>query len=296
MLNKLKVINRSIKEHPVGRYDKFNSWKRFLKWQLSQLLFPTQVVYSFVGKSKLFVEKGMASATGNIYFGLNDFAEMGFLLQFVKQEDIFFDLGANVGVYSILASVNVGARSIALEPVQKTFNRLCFNIKINEAEDKIIPLLAGIADKPGVLNFTSSFDTENYVTFDKNMADVCHVPVVTLDALTEKYGMPSLIKMDVEGFEGYALDGGHRTLSDPTVKAILIEINGSSLRYGISNEKIINQLKGKGFMPYRYDPRSKEIALLKGNLPDNVLFLRDEAFVKERLAASPKYKILDYII
>ena len=121
MLNKLKVVHRSIKEHPVGQHDKFNSWKRFLKWQLSQLLFPSQVVYGFVGKSKLSIERGMSGATGNIYFGLNDFAEMGFLLHYVKQDDIFFDLGANVGVYSILASVNAGARSIALEPVKETF-------------------------------------------------------------------------------------------------------------------------------------------------------------------------------
>ena len=41
--------------------------------------------------------KGMTGASGNIYFGLHEFEEMGFLLHFLREEDLFIDIGAYIG-------------------------------------------------------------------------------------------------------------------------------------------------------------------------------------------------------
>ena len=296
MLSKLKILHRSIKEHPVGQKNTLSVWKRVLRWQLGQKIFPANVVYDFVEGSKLYVEKGMSGATGNIYFGLNDFEEMCLLLHFLRKEDVFFDLGANVGVYSVLASVNAGAKSIAVEPVQATFDKLYLNIKINNAEDKIVPLLVGIADTAGELKFTNNFATENRVINDVNATNVTTVPVLTLDKLMNDYGIPSLIKMDIEGYESHALAGGKDLLATQDLKVIFIEVMGSALRYGIDNEKIISQLTSYGFRPYRYRPDSKEFVPITGSYPDNIIFMRDIEFVKARVNASAAFKILNYTV
>jgi hypothetical protein len=55
--------------------------------------------------------------TGNLYAGLHEFSEMGFLLHLLRQNDLFVDVGANLGSYTVLASAVCQARNIAFEPV-----------------------------------------------------------------------------------------------------------------------------------------------------------------------------------
>ncbi|MEJ7626598.1 MAG: FkbM family methyltransferase [Ferruginibacter sp.] len=76
----------------------------------------------------------MAGATGNIYMGLHEFPDMGFLLHFLRSEDLFFDIGSNIGSYTILASGQVGAKTFAFEPVPSTFSALHKNILANNLE------------------------------------------------------------------------------------------------------------------------------------------------------------------
>ena len=54
-------------------------------------------------------------ATGNLYVGLHEFEEMAFLLHFLRRGDLFADVDANVGSYTILAAVAVGTEAIAFE-------------------------------------------------------------------------------------------------------------------------------------------------------------------------------------
>lgn len=74
----------------------------------------------------------MTGATGNIYTGLHEFIDMAFCLHLLRPGDLFIDVGANVGSYTILASKVVGANSFTLEPVPETFKRLKRNININD--------------------------------------------------------------------------------------------------------------------------------------------------------------------
>ncbi len=59
----------------------------------------------------------MTGATGNIYAGLHEFDDMAFFLHLLRPEDMFADVGSNIGSYTILASGVVGAKSVAFEPV-----------------------------------------------------------------------------------------------------------------------------------------------------------------------------------
>jgi predicted RNA methylase len=77
----------------------------------------------------------MTGATGNIYAGLHDFHEMALLLHFLRPCDVFVDIGANVGAYSVLASGVVGAKTFAFEPVPQTFACLRDNVRMNDLQD-----------------------------------------------------------------------------------------------------------------------------------------------------------------
>src|ERR1700761_268360 len=95
---------RFIYSHPLNRNNKLKSIFRFLKWQINIRLNPYPIIYTYTEKAKLIVKKGMTGATGNMYCGLHEYNEMAFLLHLLREDDLFIDIGANIGSYTVLAS------------------------------------------------------------------------------------------------------------------------------------------------------------------------------------------------
>src|SRR6185295_2090869 len=95
------------------------AWRRFLAWQISSRLLP-EVVVPWVHGLRLGARRGMTGATGNIYAGLHEFHDMMLLLHFLRPGDIFLDMGANIGSYSLLAAGVAGATAHAFEPDPQT--------------------------------------------------------------------------------------------------------------------------------------------------------------------------------
>jgi FkbM family methyltransferase len=297
-MSNLISILRYIVRHPLASKKKLYAITRFFRWQFSQTLWKRPVPYILVEKSMLIVQKGMTGATGNIYTGLLEFEDMGFLLHVLREDDVFGDIGANVGVYSILASVNAGARTIALEPVPQTFSYLCRNISVNNANHKITALQAGVGNRQEELLFSSGLDTVNHVlTAEEKAANLpaVRVPVNTIDEFF-KDDCPVLLKMDVEGFEWPALQGAGNIISNNMLKAIIVEINGSGSRYGTADDSIHDFLVKYSFSPYRYDPFSRSITALTQYGPYNTIYIRDIEWAKQRVASSRKYEVFGVLI
>ena len=101
----------------------------------------------------------MSGATGNLYCGLHEFYDMAFLLHFLRKEDLFVDVGANIGSYTILASAHIGASVISIEPVRKTFDHLATNVLLNNVYGKVELVNSAVGSKNGVIEFTSELDT-----------------------------------------------------------------------------------------------------------------------------------------
>ena len=99
--------------HPLNRGHKLTSILRYVKWQIGSRLVPGAVVFEWINGSKFIVRNGATGLTGNIYTGLHEFSDMGFLLHVLRPADLFVDIGANVGSYTILACSAIGARGIA---------------------------------------------------------------------------------------------------------------------------------------------------------------------------------------
>ena len=276
--------------HPFNSDNKINAIINFFKWQLSCLLNPYPIIYNFTENSKLIITKGLAGATGNLYCGLMEYNEMGFLLHFLKPADTFVDIGANIGSYTILASSQVKANSISIEPLQETFKKLIDNILINKVEQNVKAFNIGLGSEIGKIHFTQSLDTINHVA-TKEEIDTIEVKIDTLDNLLMNEQCPSLIKIDVEGYENEVINGAEKILENQSLKAIIIELNGSGSRYGYDDENIHLKLLQYGFKPYCYNPKGKELKALKTFGNHNTLYLRDVNFIEERIKSSKRIKV-----
>jgi len=269
-----------IAKHPLTRSNPLAGFVRFAEWQIRARL-QQEVEVPWIGGSKLIVTKGMTGATGNIYCGLHEFADMAFLLHLLRPGDLFLDIGANVGSYTILASAVVGAQTIAAEPDPYTMLALRRNIAINQIDNRVTAVESAIGDAPGIINFTSGLDTMNHIAAgsDRNTREV---EVKTLDELTKDKD-PVFIKLDVEGFEEGVISGASETLSNPSLVAVATE-NGS--------EAVIGPLKAAGFTQFFYDPFHRVVTKAPIHAQSNALFVRNMEFVQRRLRESPAYLVL----
>jgi FkbM family methyltransferase len=274
----------------MNKNKKIHSLINYFKWQINCRINDFPIIYTFTSNSKLIVYKGMAAATGNYYCGLMEFNDMAFLLHFLREEDLFIDVGANIGSYTILASGEIGSKSISVEPIPSTFKSLEDNIQINKLSSKVKALNIGLSSTAGSLKFTKSMDSVNHVATDADI-DIIDVYIDTLDNILLLESAPSIIKIDVEGFETEVLLGAKNTLKADNLKAIIIELNGSGQRYGYDEIKIHEMLLDYGFMTYSYDPFTRKLSVATeiGNL--NTIYLRDFEFVEKRINSQREISI-----
>ena len=142
---------------------------------------------------------------------------VGFYRALLPSGALVFDVGANVGKFAeVFASV--GGRVVAVEP-----NSDCMrHIQICYTGQKVEAIQAAVGPRNGlaVLNLSDERDDisslsqefmgvleREHPEYKGTWAKRVTVPVITLDALIERYGIPDFIKIDVEGFEEFVLDG-----------------------------------------------------------------------------------------
>ena len=297
-MGKIKRTFGFIATHPISKRHVLKSLYRFLLWQLQTGFAPTRLfVKRFAGPVKFYARKGLTGVTGNIYAGLHDFNEMAFLLHFLREGDVFFDIGANVGSYTLLASGLSKVKSVALEPVSSTFDLLVKNIALNGLQDKVTAIHAAAGATQGSIYFTSGNDTTNHALAANETGEqaTIEVKLTSIDSLTCSQ-IPRLAKIDVEGFETEVLRGMHQTLESKVLKAIIIELNGSGGRYGFDEKAIHQLLLDKQFNPYSYDPFTRVLSPLPSYGTHNTIYCRDLAFINNRLQSARAIKIMGEVI
>ena len=284
-------IVKNIIQHPMNRNAPMSALWRFFKWQIVTKIMGYPVVFPFVGKSVLIIEKGMAGATGNIYNGLHEHNDMLFAIHFLRDDDLFIDVGANVGVYTVLAAAQCGAQVISFEPVPETYRHLKRNVLVNDIHERVLLINKAAAGEVKSVYFTSTLDAGNHVLLQEDSIQEQKIKIdcTTLDLVTSR--IPSLIKIDVEGFETEVIKGADKILSGPELKAIIIELNGSGKRYGYNEENIHDKLLSCGFLPYFYNSFNRKLVLLEHWGTHNSIYIRDLAFVENRIKSAPRIRI-----
>jgi FkbM family methyltransferase len=294
MMNVLRSLN-FITRHPLNRAEPLRAIGRFFAWQLATRLLPHAVAVPFVDHTRLLVRRGMTGATGNVYCGLHEFEDMSFVLHALRPEDLFVDVGANVGTYTVLAAGAVGCRCMAFEPVRSVYEALLENVRLNDLASRVEARNEGVGEELGTIAFTTDLDTINHVAVDADRSRaVATVPVTTLDAALRGEA-PAVVKIDVEGFEARVLTGGDLTLRSSGVLALLLELNGSGVRYGSDENELHEKVLRYGFFPARYEPLSRKLSTvdLRRNPAGNTLYVRSIEQMQARVAAAPQFSVRD---
>jgi FkbM family methyltransferase len=233
----------------------------------------------------------MSGATGNLYCGLHEFSDMGFLLHFLRKDDLFCDIGANIGSYTVLSAAHIGAQTFSFEPVPATYEHLLNNIYINRVNNLAKPHNIALGSQKGTVDFTSTLDSMNHVAAPGDTNKIT-VEISTLDDVLGDR-LPALLKIDVEGFETEVIKGAAGTLNRKELKAIIIELNNSGARYGYDDSKIHETFISSGFEPYLYDPLTRKLTKAASFGFHNTIYIRDIDFVTDRLKNAPPFKVLN---
>ena len=277
-------------EHPLLRGRPWLGLGRFAWWQLVSRLRRGRHRHAWVGGSQLWLRSGWGGLTGNYYAGLHEFEDMAFLLHLLRPEDLFVDVGANMGSYTVLARGACAARTVSYEPVPATFGRLRDNLELNGALDARSRLVnAAVGARAGRVRMSQHEDAMNHVA-RPGETSALEVPVVALD--DDLPEAPLLLKVDVEGFETEVFAGAARLLADPALRAIVVELNGLCARYGYDERALHARLVQAGFAPFAYDPFTRRLRPLEQPGPHNTLYLRDRPFLEARLRAAAPVTVL----
>lgn len=285
---------RAILSHPLSRGRRLGALFTAFRFQLRTVVakLPQRIVW--IDECHLAVGKGDYSLTPSVYFGLSEFEEQGFLLHVARPEDLFIDVGANLGGWTVLASGAVGCETIAIEPVRGTFDRLVRQIESNELGGKVLALQIGLSEFEGELSFTKDFGTTNHVVRTGESGSHETVNVQRLDNLGITRGRKVHLKIDTEGFEMNVLRSGERLLESGDVFTVVVETNDYGRNYGHSNDDIHFLLSRLGFVRARYDPLTREIMEWDGvgfSYSDNSLYVSDLESAQESVRESKSYKL-----
>jgi FkbM family methyltransferase len=279
-LFRLPATLRFILSHPLNRDRRLAALAGFLGWQVASRL-RSEIEFRWINGATLRLSRGMTGATGNVYCGLHEFVEMAFVLHLLRAQDLFLDIGANIGSYTILASRLCRAQTIAFEPDPQAASRLERNIDANDIAALATVHRIALGQYDGEITLTAGLDTMNRVAMAGDER-VQIVPVRRLDGICDGV-KPTLMKLDVEGYEGEVLTGAAAVLASPSLLAVQSELR---------DENVDSLLGSFGFQPVFYDPFTRRIARRPfGYQIANMLYVRDLAAVQERIATAPRRQV-----
>ena len=107
----------------------------------------------------------MVGETCNHYFGLREFKEIGFLLHFLRQDELFIDIGTNVGSCTVLAAAVGQARVVAVKPTSSTFLPLLDKANVNALGHLVRAFYISLGASESRLHFFVKLGAENHVVF-----------------------------------------------------------------------------------------------------------------------------------
>ncbi|MEA2013004.1 MAG: FkbM family methyltransferase [Verrucomicrobiota bacterium] len=171
------------------------------------------------------------------------------MLSFIKAGDTIIDVGANIGTTVIPSALATGKTGVVLafEAHPETFEFLRGNIKLNNLKN-VTAFNFALGEKEGDATISDiDDDDQNHVMRDKNGKLVKLAP---LDNFTKKLEIINLLKIDVEGYELFVLQGAEETLKK--TKIVNIEISEKHFaKFGYSCSDVINLLASYNFECFR---------------------------------------------
>lgn len=184
----------------------------------------------FILQGKLKGKKWIKGSGVNGYWlGSYEPAQVKLFESEIKKGNVFFDIGANVGFYSLLAAeiVGSGGKIFSFEPSLENFNFLKKHIMINGYEN-IFPFQVAVSRKIGVSFFDEAFNRAQGKLAEKGKIKINTISIDEwIDSM--KLPIPDVIKIDVEGAEALVLKGAEFTLKKYQ-PIIFLSIHGEQVK------------------------------------------------------------------
>ncbi|MBI4924713.1 MAG: FkbM family methyltransferase [Bdellovibrio sp.] len=176
----------------------------------------------------------------------------------LKSGSTIFDLGAHQGVIACILGNIIGnnGQIIAVEANPKNVEIAKKNINANKLAEVIFPIHAAVAAHNGFLFFNENFNGQ--VCNNGNRLGKTQVPAIAIDSLTEKYGRPDIVVIDIEGYECSALNGATQTLKFLPDFFIEVHSHQELSKYGGSVSQLLNFFPDDKFeiLLWNYDKSS----------------------------------------
>ena len=275
--------------HPANRHRRVRALALAAFWQVWKRVVRQPLTIRYHG-FRLPCHPGSRLASAAVYFGTwPDYWEMRFVRDYLRAGDRFVDVGANIGLYSLLAAsvVGPGGRVVAFEPGREPAARLHETLVLNRFGN-IELVRSAVGEQPGDLVFDAGDEDATAHVSEKTGSPGERVPVVRLDEVLDDRPY-AMAKFDIEGYEPFALRGMRRLLAVGNPPVFLIEAAGYSKRYGIETHDLMREIESWHYRPMIYDPDTHQLcpapAHWESGLP-NVLCVFEGArdFVAGRLA------------
>jgi FkbM family methyltransferase len=198
-----------------------------------------------------------------------DKPEVKAITKLVNPGDVAFDVGANVGRYSVLLSRLCGpsGRIWSFEPVPETYWGLRETLTLNRCEN-VMPVQSAICEKTGLMEMNlfepefSEWNTRGKPSMITAQGErisptqTLSLPCQTLDNFCQAQHIDRInfLKVDVEGFEQLVFAGAHILLEERRVDYICFEISKEPLKgAGFESREVFKFLERDGYSAYRFD-------------------------------------------
>ena len=238
-----KNVMKFVWEHPSNEGERTRALLRAAGFQARGRVLHRRTLARLGERSVIWADLHRSGASRAVYANPPDHDEMLTWRNGLRPGDLFVDVGANVGSYTIWAA-ELGAEVIALEPANDTFALLEENVALNDYPIKTIRAAAGAT--PGTARFTSGRDCVNRLDPD----GIAEIAVITIDSIIGNRTVAGM-KVDVEGFEIDVLRGCEQALSEHRVRLIQLEWNSTSMQaVGTDREPVADLLAKHDYSLY----------------------------------------------
>jgi FkbM family methyltransferase len=187
-----------------------------------------------------------------------------YLVDIVKNDDVFFDIGANVGYFSVVAAAS-GAKTHSFEIDPRLGSIIYTNLEQNSESYTVV--VGAVSDQTDDIVSFLSHQSKNLST--NQIVGASHgfcVPTLSIDSYVKNRDLtPNLMKIDVEGAETAVVAGADETLACEDLRAVLLEVHPKLLD-SVDTEigSIYSAFVDRGFDCYRFkDHRSTEMETAK---------------------------------